>query len=161
MQNTSHFCVLCSRPVLFRNISLWWKYADLKAAPWGYSSRRPRWRCDILQMDPTVQETGSFSSLLLAWISLTCWMKNKLAMHLGGTDVRNNLLLVFSVSYESLRTISTAFLSFENLIGCTNKYGFCWIRLRIPFLVQRQSYHYIEELHRNWGIITYKYMETF
>ena len=27
---------------------------------------RPRWRCDILQMDPTVQETGSFSSLLLA-----------------------------------------------------------------------------------------------
>lgn len=100
---------------------------------------RPRWRCDILQMDPTVQETGSFSSLLLAWISLMCWMKNKLGMHLGGTDVRNNLLLVFSVSYESLRTISTAFLSFENLIGCTNKYGFCWIRLRIPFLVQKGS----------------------
>ena len=51
-------------------------------------------------------------------------MKNKLGMHLGGTDVRNNLLLVFSVSYELLRTISTAFLSFENLIGCTNQFGF-------------------------------------
>lgn len=137
-----HISVFCVHGLCYsRNISL----AVMKVCrPQGSPLRmfgvgRPRWGCDILQMDPTVQEAGLFSSLLLVRISLMCWMKNKVGMHLGGTNVSNNLLLVFSVSYESLRTISIAFLSFENLIGCTNQFGFCWIRLRIPFLVQKCS----------------------
>ena len=51
-----------------RNISLAvMKVCRPQGSPlWMFRVGEPRWGCDILQIAPTVQETGSFSILLLA-----------------------------------------------------------------------------------------------
>lgn len=121
-QNTAFLCSVVTAHIVPETFLWpWWKYAGLKAALEDIHSRGPRWGCGISQMDSTVRETASFS--IFTWgmnqVNVLKEKQTKCALR-WVLDVRNNLLLVFFVSYQSLRTILTSFLSFENLIGCTN-----------------------------------------